>query len=164
MSFTSRKRDMKREVLSAWFDHVLGTYPAASAKAISGNSNQFANPVGNTLNESLSVLFDELREEADLERAGKALDSIIRIRAVQDFTASGAVGFVVALKGIMRQVLGEDAGTPAEWRELDQRVDSMMLAAFYIYNECRKAIYEIRAEEVKRQVHMLLKKAGAVQE
>ncbi len=153
---------MKREVLTSWFEHVLGTYPEASAKAIRGNPDRFANPVGNTLKESLSILYDELREGADLHKAGAALDGIIRIRSVQDFTASGAVGFITALKGIMRRTLGEDVGSAAEWRALDERIDAMQLAAFDIYTECRKSIYEIRVEEVKRQVYMLLKKAEAV--
>lgn len=153
---------MQREVISAWFDHVIGTYPEASSKAIRNNSDQFANPVGYTLNESLTIIYKELGETMDLKKLAEALDNIVRIRAIQDFTASDALGFICALKGIMRKVLGEDAGSAAQWRDIDERLDSILLAAFDIYTDCRKSIYEIRTEEVKRQVHMLLRKTEDV--
>lgn len=159
MSLSSRMQQNRREVLAAWYDHILGTYPEVAAKAIRNNSDQFANPVGYTLTEALGILYDELHENMDTQKVADALDRIIRIRAIQDFTASGAVGFIIALKGILRKVLGEDAGSVAEWRKVDEELDAMMLAAFDIYMDCRKAIYEIRAGEIKRQVHMLLRKA-----
>lgn len=159
MGLSSRMQEKRREVIAAWYDHLLGTYQEVAAKAIRNNSDQFANPMGHTLTEAITTLYDELQKGMDSGKVAEALDDIIRIRSIQDFSASGAVGFIVALKGIMRKVLGESAGSAAEWRKVDDELDEMMLSAFDVYMDCRKAIYEIRAGEIKRQMHMLLRKA-----
>jgi hypothetical protein len=50
----------------------------------------------------LPVLTAELLGEMDQARVAGALESIVRIRAVQNFSASESVGFVFLLKGILR--------------------------------------------------------------
>jgi hypothetical protein len=91
-----------------------------------------------------------------------SLEAIIRIRAVQDFTPSQAVAFVIQLKQIVREELG--VGSSADLQGLEDRIDEVLLLAFDIYSKCRQKLNDIRVREVKNQVGRLLEKANLIVE
>jgi hypothetical protein len=78
-----------------------------------------------------------------------AIDGIVRIRAVQEFTPSAAVGFVYTLRGILREELADAALDPAGHAALERGVDRLALVAFDVYMQCREKIFEIRVREIK---------------
>ena len=86
-----------------------------------------------------------------------ALDAIIRIRAVQDLTASQAVGFVFLLKPILLELQPER--NPAA-RDvplgvlLNDRIDRLALMAFDKYMQCREQLADIRVSEGRRRIHV----------
>ena len=92
----------------------------------------------------------------------KALDAVIRIRAVQTFTPSKATTFVFALKDIVRAHLANIDGPELE--VLDRRIDEMALTAFDVFMACREKIYEIKASESRNQFYGSLKRAGLIVE
>ena len=122
----------------------------------------FANPVGLTISTEIETLYDEIIQGENTEKISSCLDSIIRIRAVQDFKPSGAVAFVLQLKQIIREELGD--GLADEIRILDNRIDEIALLAFDIYSACRQKIFDIRVNEVKNQVGKLLERANLIVE
>ena len=134
-------------IVAEWFERTIESYPDQSSRFLRGEKDPFRNPVGHTLREGLAVLFDELLAGMDSSRITAALDSIVRIRAVQDSTPSQAVGFLFLLKRILREE--EPEMEPAE---IDTRIDGMILLAFDLYMKCREKIYEIRAAEAQRRV------------
>ena len=78
-----------------------------------------------------------------------------KIRAVQEFSPSRAVGFVFCLKDAVRSVLGESLKDPAHasgLAELDGQIDRLALMAFDVYVQCRERFYELRVKELKRQI------------
>jgi hypothetical protein len=87
----------------------------------------------------------------------------MKIRAVQQFTPSQAVGFVFRLREIVRAELGGVAADPevsVELAELDAQIDRIALAAFDTYVACREQVYELRINEVKRQVSWIVDKVN----
>jgi hypothetical protein len=50
------------------------------------------------------------------------------------------------------------------YRELETLTDSMLMIAFDRYSDCMKTLGEIKEDELKRNVHMLLRKSGMVTE
>jgi hypothetical protein len=95
----------------------------------------------------------------------RALDPIIRIRAVQAFTPSKAISFVFSLKQILRQHLpGDGRDGDVEMNDLDRQIDEMAMAAFDIYVTCREKIYELKATESRNQFFGSLKRAGLIDE
>ena len=127
---------MSREaILDEWLAATLATYPAQTARVLRELHDPFRNPVGHTLREGLRAVLDALLDAGDLRAA---LDPVIRIRAVQDFTPSQAVGFVFALKPIL------GAG-------FEERVDRAALAAFDVFMECRETLYQAKANEARRR-------------
>jgi hypothetical protein len=151
-----------------WFDLIIETYPADSQRFLREQKDRFANPVGSTLSRAVETLYHELLHGMDSEKVNAALDEIVRIRAVQDFSPAGAVAFMFLLKKVLKEELHQEfKENAAAWEELlalESRVDEMALRGFDLYMKCRERIYEIRAKEAKNQVSRLLQKAGLLSE
>jgi len=157
----------KSAVIKKWFDAVVETYPPDTAVMLKRRTDPFENPVGSTTRKGLEDLFDQLTGAMDPAAIRAAVDPIIRIRAVQSFTPSRATGFVFALKPILAGVLeGETRGGQAQnaLMRLYDDVDRIALIAFDIYMTCREAIYELKANEVKKSTFNAFKRAGLLVE
>lgn len=156
--FLAEKREV---ILKRWLDVILETYPADTRSFLTSKKGPFTNPVGHTLKEGINSLFSQLLQGGDFQEASKEVDKLIRLRAVQDVSPSEAVGFIFALKGIVREELGAKAEVePEGLEELNARIDRMGLMAFDLYSACREKLYEIRVNEIRRRTERLLKMAG----
>ncbi len=133
-------------ILEAWIAKTIQSYPSAAVPFLTGVDDRFRNPVGYTLRQSLTVLFEELQGSMDLGRIAPALDAILRIRAVQDLTASQAVGFLFLLKPILRELAPEQ-----DQVLLGDRIDWLALLAFDKYMQCREQVGDIRVSEARRR-------------
>jgi len=130
----------------------MDTYPSDTSKFLESEKNRFANPVGHTISDEIPKLFDQLIGEMNREKVLVSINNILKIRAVQDFSAGQAVGFVFGLKTVIRDMLAKsspDKDTMAELLEFESRIDSLALFAFETYMECRERIHEIRTSEMK---------------
>jgi len=148
----------RQAILEAWLARTADTYPRQTAPLLREQRDPFRNPVGQVLREGLSALLDVLLGEGDLEAAAPALDRVVRLRAVQDFTPGEAVGFLFLLKGIIREILGTpgDAGGPRDPLEaVEDRIDRLVLLGFDRYAACREQMAEIRVHEAQRRLFVL---------
>ena len=149
-------------IVKKWQESILQSYPKETRKFLKKEKSQFANPVGSIITNDVEVLFDELVKGETTEKIFSSLDNIIRIRAVQDFQPSHAVGFVLHLKSILRETLGE--GMSAELRLLEDRIDAAALMAFDVYSKCRQQLYDIRVREIRNEHGRLLERANLIKE
>lgn len=150
-------------ILSRWFDAILDTYPPDAHRFLRKQKDRFANPVGTTLFKEMENLLQEILQGFDRERLSAILDRIIRIRTVQDFSPSAALGFLFALKEIIRSEIDpKSAGqvSTGELPDLENRIDAMALLAFDIYMQCKERVFEIRVKETQNQVSRMLRKSG----
>lgn len=141
----------KSAIVKAWLGRTLQTYPEQSSRFLSQETDPFRNPVGQTLAATFPALFDQLVEGVDAATLFRLLDPIVRIRAVQDFSAAQAVAFIFVLKRVVREALpggpdGEGLAT------VEDRIDEMALVAFDLFMTCREQIYEIKAKAAKRRL------------
>jgi hypothetical protein len=141
--------EKRSAILEKWLDQTLASYPSQTSRFLRNERDRFRNPVGHTLKEGLATLLDEITGEMDTAKIRPALESIVRLRAVQDFTAAQATGFVFTLRGILYDNL-EGGGPPS----LQKRIDEVALLAFDLYMRCREEIYEIKAREGQREVYV----------
>ena len=141
-------------ILKRWFDAILDTYPPDTHRFLKKQKDRFANPVGTTLFKEMEELYQEMLQGFDREKLSAILDRIIRIRTVQDFSPSGAVGFLFSLKGIIRSEIHPegDRVRQDELIELESRIDGLALLAFDIYMQCKERVFEIRVKETQNQV------------
>ena len=150
----------KQALAEQWLGLTLQTYPERSLQFLLREKDPFRNPVGQILKEGIPLLVDELLGDMNAERVRGALEGIVRIRAVQNFSASEAVGFVFLLKKILREEFPD--GVEARL-ELEDRIDDMALAAFDLFMRCREQVYEVRVSEARRKVGLLEKVYSAVE-
>jgi len=145
----------KRPIVEKWFQRVLDTYPSDTAHFLRREKDPFANPVGSAILEGVEGLYDRLiHGGGDPRDLNLFLDRVIRIRAVQDFTPSGALRFVLSLKDVVREEVGREAfekGLGHEMEAFEGRIDELLLVAFDVYMKCREQIYELRVHEVKAE-------------
>ena len=88
----------KGTIVNAWLDMVIKTYAPDASQFLKGQKDAFANPVGNTLARGLDSLYDQLHVATDRRTLEQILDPVIRIRAVQTFSPSQALGSIFNLK------------------------------------------------------------------
>lgn len=154
------------QILKRWTALIFDSYPSDAQRFLSKQKNSFANPVGSTLSREAEAFFREFLGEADPEKLAGALDGMIRVRAVQDFCPSAAVGFIFSLKKIIREETEQEIrANRIPWKELialESRLDEAALTGFDIYMGCKEKIYEIRAREAQSHVSGLLRRAGVL--
>ncbi len=147
-------------ILKRWLDLILQTYPADTAALMGKEKSPFTNPVGATISREIEVLFKRLCEGSPLEKCDAPLDSILKIRSVQDFSPSGAVGFIFLLKRAIGEMLKAEIGNESiseEWLRFQARIDDLALRAFDIYMACREKICEIRINQANAGKEMAFK-------
>jgi hypothetical protein len=92
---------------------------------------------------------------------------MIRIRAIQNFTASEAVSFIFDLKKVVRKMLDReicDQNLTEELRAYEDLIDKLGLIAFDVYMKCREKIFEIKATEFRNRHYSAFRRAGLISE
>ncbi|RJQ49985.1 MAG: hypothetical protein C4526_12690 [Nitrospiraceae bacterium] len=161
-SFLSEK---KSGVLNRWYDAILSTYPADTARFLKGQNNPFLNPVGATTFKGIENIYEYLLHGEGEEKVSSFLDDIIRIRAVQDFTPSQCVRSILFLKEAVRGELKTEIsayGLHDELLDFELKIDDVSLLAFDIYMGCREKLYQLRANELQRWTYRRLQKADEI--
>ena len=153
----ARTRD---RFVEEWLASTLQTYPEQTGRFLRDERDPFRNPVGQTLRTGLTALVAELLGDFDRPRVAAALEAIVRIRAVQDFTPAEAVGFVLLARRAARAVAGDGDPGVGPLDALDARVDDMALVAFDLYARCREEIHAIGARAARRRVYVLERVQG----
>ena len=163
MSLQKLLEEKRPAILNRWFNSILETYPADTKQFLQTRKNQFDNPVAHRISRGIEGIFSQILGGAEENDVSPFLDNVIRVRAVQEFTPSQAVGFIFDLKRLVREELGEEIreGQLSEelWR-FEKAIDKLGLLALDIYMKCREEIYEVRVKEVKRSVSRLIERAN----
>ena len=137
----------QQAIAGRWRAAIIHTYPGLTAEFLRQEKDPFRNPVGAAIREGIPCLVAELFGGMDSGKVSQALEGIVRIRAIQDFSPKQAVGFVFELRDILKDVLPASA---EQLGELHKRIDEMALVAFEVFMRCREQLYEIRLSEARR--------------
>jgi hypothetical protein len=167
MGLENLLEQQKTAISKQWFKLIADTYKRDVAQFIGSQKDRFANPVGSMLNQNLQPILDELTGDMNPTALSSLLDPILRIRAVQGFSPSKAIGFVFGLKKLIRDVLKADQ--PAEdgalqLQQLEARIDQLALIGFDKYMECREKIYQLQANEMRNRTFSAFNRAGLVKD
>ncbi len=140
----------REAIVEQWLGRVLRTNQGQPAAFLADEQDPFRNPIGHSLRQGMSILLDELLLAMNTERVTAALDSIVQIRAVQDYSPARALEFLFQLKPILR--LSTEGG---DRDLLYSRIDDLALLAFDLYVKYRERTFQARANEVRRRVYVL---------
>ena len=163
MEFTTLLEKHRETILGRWFDLIAGTYPRATSDFLVKQADRFRNPVGHAISASIGPIYDQVVSAMNRDELLRALDGIIRIRSVQDFSPSEAVAFVFQLKAVIRDVMDEQlrgSGKLDDLADLEARVDRVALLAFEKYMECREKLHEIRNKQSESRTTRLREEAN----
>lgn len=150
-------------IVKEWFNLTIDTYPAEGARLLKKQKDPFANPVGATTRSGMEAIFSELFGGMDRSTLSDFLDPIIRIRAIQNFSPSQAVGFIFLLKKVIRKILAPEIKKHQLYDELltiESRIDELSLIGFNIYMECKSKIFHIMEKEIKNKALHVFKQEG----
>jgi hypothetical protein len=136
-------------ILDAWMQKTCEIYPEPARDAVSRSSERFRHPVGFAMRESLAKVVQELAGKMDVVRVAAAMEQIVRLRAVQDYTPGEAVCFVFLLRKIIRELKAED-----QFPDLERRIDDLALITFDLYVRCREDLALLRVNEAKRALSL----------
>lgn len=156
----------RSDITGKWLDALIDSYPSDTRRFLRKEKSRFANPVGQTYKDEVERLFDAFIGN-QTEKMTSALDGILRVRAIQDFSPSGALGFLFEFRRIIRDALrgkSLESGAPGAQKEADEKLDGLLMAGFDIYSRRREKLYDLRVNEIKRQVARLLERANLVAE
>ncbi len=156
----------RSRLLKVWFAQISSTYPSETAKFISVQKDRFANPVGATISKEIEYIFDELLQEDYSLEIYQHLEEILRIRAVQDFVPSQAVGIFKGLKQVVRNELQPEINKlelQEQHRTFEDKIDQLCLMAFDTYMKCREKIWELKAKESQHRTKNLLQRKANVE-
>jgi hypothetical protein len=150
----------RETIVGRWRDAIIETYPPDAAGFLHRDRDRFGNPIGYTIARETISLLDSLLADRPLERQREAVDSLMRIRAVQDFSPAQAVGFIFMLKAIIEKLL-EDYSSEQDFAlellEFHHRIDALALLTFDAYSACRERIYQIRTGELKKWTNVSIR-------
>jgi hypothetical protein len=177
MALPDRLQQRSAAIYQRWLDDTLATYSQKAAAVFGREQDPFANPVGHALRTGTHAAWEALLAGKDASEICACLEEIIKIRAVQEFSPSQALSFVYLLKEVLRTELSSAGRTRAgqpdplpgeQWMQLERQIDQIALGLFDIYVRCRGQLYELKVNEVKRSVAMLLecaaRRSGAADE
>jgi hypothetical protein len=156
----------KTFIVKKWFERVVSDYAPDTAMFFKMQKDAFANPVGITTDTVLKELFDAILEKKDADTIATIVDPLIRIRAVQNFTPSQAIGFIFILKQVIRDVLKKEADDISlnEYFSIENEIDKAVLIGFNTYMACREKIYSLRTNEERNKIYKAFARAGLITE
>jgi hypothetical protein len=155
----------RHAIRERWEELILRTYPEGSARFFGKERDPFRNPVGATVRSATAVLLDGLLSGEESPESADAIERMVRMRSVQQFTPGAAVEFALLLKRAVMETLGEDRAREHQaWLiEFGSRVDRMVLRSVDAYVRCREQIHEIRTRDALARTYSLLRQAGALE-
>jgi hypothetical protein len=164
MELVALLKENREAILKKWFERIIGSYPDVTSRFLAKQKDQFQNPVGYAITQSIGPIYDQVASAMDTEQLLEALDGIIRIRSVQDFSPTETIGFVFQLKAVIRAEVGDRIRGLEKWNELgelESRIDRVALLAFEKYTECRENLHQVRNREVESRAARLLGRVKA---
>ncbi len=166
MNLNQHLTEKRSAILKAWHDAILVMSNGSAPGFLEKQSTLIMDAVGYDLERGIGGLLDALLQAVIPDEVSGFLDSMIRIRAADDFTASQAVAFILEVKKAVRKELGNEVLNELQLQEelsvWDSIIDDLALFAFDIYVRHREAVLELKADEAKKETLWILKKTKLI--
>jgi hypothetical protein len=152
----------KEAILGRWRQALFDSYHRDAVSFIANQTDRFSNPLGHAIMKGTASILDSLISETLPDETKSSLENLVKIRGVQEFSPSQAVGFLFLLKDAVREELADEinpAEHSADLLKWEKSIDRMALLAFDIYSECRERLADIRIKEFRARTQKILDRA-----
>ena len=160
-AFRTLLEDKRDTIATQWREIALSAYSPEASRFMTTEKDPFSNPVGHTFSRVIDELLNQIIAGANDDDLNTLVMDVMKIRAVQELAPSTACGFIMALKKVVRDVLGTSAleGDGLQsYYILESHIDHMALRAFDAYVVSREKIFEIKANELRRRSERVITK------
>ena len=153
-------KERKAAILDGWMKRILASYPKDSSHFLGRKGDPFGNPIGSTFQKHIEIIIDQLGGDRDQEVMDAALMEMVKMRAVQQFSPSEALGWILALREVFRETLKDEelAAMGEELKGFDGDVERLLFKAFDQFAGCRERMFEIRVREIRGQISKLVER------
>jgi len=162
MTLKAILKETEKEILEEWFDCLYTSYDPDTMWRFKNSTDLFHNPVGVNSKKALTNIWKILLDGGTTKEATLAMDPVIRIRAIQKFSPSLAISFLIELKEVVRKVLKKKKVKEYENElyALDSQIDTLQLLAFDVYTSCREEISQLRVDTERKKIYSAFSRAG----
>ncbi len=167
MRIWQRLQERELALLDRWRALIAESYPKETSQFLQKRKNRFANPVGHNITMVTQDLAHLLLSGDAIDEPPSSLLNFVKIRAVQEFSAAQAVGFVFFLKQAIIELLENEKDiepTAEEWFQVDHRVDYLALVTFDAYSVAREKLFDIRIRELKTGAYHVMRGSSPLEE
>jgi hypothetical protein len=146
--------DACRLFAEEWLACTIRAYPEHFGGLLRGAGSPFRNPVGSTLRTALGGLTDELFGGFDRRRATALVDSVVRLRVVQDCSPAEVTSFVALARRAAARVAetGSPGVGPGLLDLVHERIAELSHIAEACLMTCREDLRMIAARSARRRV------------
>ncbi len=150
-------KENEEKLLSLWLNDFFNHHKLDDIGVSRTITDKFLNPVAYTIKASTAVLFPAIiGEDAEPENIKFHLDEILKIQAIQQLSPAQALLPLLAIKNHIYKFTNNEAALISEFKEMTDRLDTLLLMAFDIFTQEKEKIYRIRVNELKSaQSHVL---------
>jgi hypothetical protein len=155
--------EKKTSLVDSWIDLIFQSYPMETVSFLKKEKDRFSNPIAYQISRGINGIFEALLQDTEKDKLVAALDEVIKVQAIQQFSPSQALAFIFLFKTVVRDHLAEeleDEALSKEYLEFESKIDGLGLLGFDVYMKRREKLFEIRMQEVKASVGCLIRKSG----
>jgi len=166
MNLIQYLKENKSAIVKSWHEAALEFSGGCPHDFADKQKELVVEATGCTPEGGLEGLLDALLNGVMRDDVSRFLDGMMRSRVANELSASQALEFILKVKKIVRIKLGRDSFDDAllaeELAVWESAVDDLALFGFDLYAKIREADFEFKANEAKKEVIMLLKKAKLI--
>lgn len=127
-------------ILRKWI--AYGEGPSLSKR----EPHPLLNPASHIIHTEWQEFYESLSDGNELCAA--MLQETIRLKAIQQQSPSEALSFIHELRNLIRQTTGNAEGM----KELEVKLDKVLMESFDLYMKNRELIFKLKMEEYKRSL------------
>lgn len=139
-------RENRETILKRWLEFGLDLF---SGKMAPGT------PISEALADGMGMMLDGFAEDGERFREG--VSRVTRILAVHPFRPSRSLSLFRELRSILQEI----GGSEGDAQFCTERIEGMLFEAFDLFMEHRETIYQLKVEESRSKMHMLLRRTGS---
>ncbi|MCX7966337.1 MAG: hypothetical protein N2596_06910 [Syntrophorhabdaceae bacterium] len=136
----------KKEIIERWFEMIISFYPEDAKTFMLYEKDRFLNPIGTTILDAINIIYDFLFEGKDKNLATYALESIIKIMALEAVKMSHVTSIGLYLKNILQERYATE--DQEVLNTVYERIDELSVTAVHMYMRCKEEINRIRLKEM----------------
>lgn len=159
-------REHRDTLIAEWTEAMLGTYPFETVGFLRSRKDQFSNPVGHITSAAAEAMYDAIAgEDVDLNVITTALEDLVKVRAIQQFSPEQALGVLCIVKPLLRKKLMpqvREHGLFDAWLDAESRIDSLLLMGFGFHAACREKLHMMKVDEYKNRYAQVIRRAERI--